>query len=113
MKRLPKPKITEKDITRWIRHFLKLNDIYHWKHWQGGFTAQNGVSDILGLVNGRFLAIEVKKPGGKLSKKQIEFIEQIRKHGGIAFKAESVKDVIKYLTKEGIKLRMQLDLPGI
>lgn len=54
---------------------------------------RNGVSDILGVWNGRFLAIEVKKPGGKPSKEQLEFIDEINKHGGIAFIAYCLKDV--------------------
>ena len=44
-----------------------------------------GSSDIIGIMpDGRFLAIEVKKPGKKPTPEQLNFIEAIRRHGGIA-----------------------------
>ena len=75
-----------------------------------------GVSDIIGLVPGRairevskgvfechphpygrFFAIEVKRPGGRLTANQAAFLAAVRAHGGIAFVAESVEDVRKEL----------------
>lgn len=62
---------------------------------KGGKWAISGVSDILGILpDGRFLAIEVKRPGGKASAKQLEFIEQITSRGGVAFVADST-DVVR------------------
>jgi hypothetical protein len=57
----------------------------------------NGTSDILGLYEGRFLAIEVKKPKCYPSESQKRFIELVKEHGGIAFVARSVDDVINNL----------------
>jgi len=69
----------------------------------------NGVSDILGVLpNGRFLAIEVKKPDehkdGKLvrayaSTDQKIFIENVNNLGGLAFIARSIDDVLIELEK--------------
>lgn len=57
-----------------------------------------GSSDILGIMTGgRFLAIEVKKPGGKLSEAQRDFIEDINIRGGLAFMATCIEDVEKEL----------------
>jgi len=44
-----------------------------------------GQSDILGVLpDGRILAIEVKKPGGKKPTfEQVLFLETIRRHGGV------------------------------
>jgi penicillin-binding protein-related factor A (putative recombinase) len=68
------------------------------------------VSDILGLYQGRFLAIEVKRPSvsrktgqfiyrtqeeliKKASPGQVSFIDQINKSGGCAFLADSLEVV--------------------
>lgn len=52
-----------------------------------------GVADILGIIRGRFVAIEVKTKTGRLSKSQAKFLEEIQEHGGIAFVARSVQEV--------------------
>ena len=97
MKRLPKPKIKEADITRQIRQYLDIKGIFHWKQWQGPMSQPKGVSDIIGIYNGRFLAIEIKKPGGALTPMQAAFIMKVNAHGGIGFMATSVNDVIERL----------------
>ena len=54
----------------------------------------NGVSDILGLFEGKFLAIEVKTPKNRVRPAhQKNFIKRINKGGGIAFFATSVDEV--------------------
>jgi hypothetical protein len=46
---------------------------------------RKGSADIIGcLPDGRFLAVEVKAPGGRLSPEQREFLEDIRGLGGFA-----------------------------
>ena len=53
-----------------------------------------GSSDIIGIMpDGRFLAIEVKKPGKKPTPEQLNFIEAIRRHGGIAGVVHGVEDL--------------------
>ncbi len=54
-----------------------------------------GKSDILGIYEGKFLAIEVKRPNGIVSEDQAYFIERINKEGGIAFIATCLEDVIE------------------
>lgn len=68
--------------------------IYRLPH---GPFRKKGVADILGLYRGYFLAIEVKTKTGKVSLEQNEFIAQVVKHGGIAFVARSLEDVIEKL----------------
>jgi len=97
MPKKPKAKITEKDITKAIRQVLGICGIFHWKQWQGPMSQPSGVSDIIGIFKGRFLAIEVKKPGGKLTANQAVFLERISREGGIAFVAYGVDDVITRL----------------
>ena len=66
-----------------------------------GIYAKAGVSDILACVKGRFVAIEVKRPGKKPSPLQENFINAINTIGGLAFWADNlqdVKDKLKELT---------------
>ncbi len=52
-----------------------------------------GVSDILGIWRGRFLAIEVKTHKGIVSPFQEAFLDNVKLNGGIAIIARSVDDV--------------------
>jgi hypothetical protein len=60
-----------------------------------------GCSDVLGqLRDGRFLAVEVKAPGGRASDAQRLFLDRVRAAGGIAFIATNATDVIRNLAQE-------------
>lgn len=61
-----------------------------------------GTPDILACVKGHFVAIEVKRPGGVVSKLQELNIKQINDTGGYALVAYSVEDVKRLLQDEGI-----------
>ncbi len=54
---------------------------------------RKGVSDILGIFNGKFLAIEVKSKKGRASLEQISFLSDVNKAGGLGFIAKSIEDV--------------------
>ena len=58
-----------------------------------GIYAKAGVSDILACIKGRFVAIEVKRPGKKPSQLQENFINAINDTGGLAFWADNLDDV--------------------
>ena len=58
---------------------------------------RKGVPDILGVWCTLALFIEVKRPGGVLSKEQREFIDQAKDHGAIAFVAYSLQGAMKIL----------------
>jgi len=62
----------------------------------------NGVSDILGVVKGRLICIEVKAKKGRVSPSQKIFIEEVNRLGGLAFIAKSIEDVEEQFIKEGI-----------
>jgi penicillin-binding protein-related factor A (putative recombinase) len=109
---LSKP-ITEKEIEFSILQYLASQGIFCWKqNTVGVWDAQKrifrksnnpfilrGISDILGIFQGKFLAIEVKTPQRRstLSDFQKQFIESINTNGGLAFMATSVKDVMERL----------------
>lgn len=105
-----KPGLTEAIITRHIKWFLTAKRVFFWKQWQGPMSSRKGVSDIIGikvikvsdLVKakiekiGVFMAIEVKRPGAKLSKHQEDFRKEVKDHFGISIVAWDVKDVSDY-----------------
>jgi len=98
MDKLPAP--TEKEITKAIRDYLRLKNIWHFKVMQGLGCAV-GIPDIVGIYRGRFLGIEIKTKTGKLSIMQKVVIDEINANCGIAFVARSVDDVIQKLREVG------------
>ena len=89
----------EKDITNAILKYLKsLNNCFAFKE-HGGMYGTAGIPDIICCLNGRFIGIEVKRPGGKVSKLQEVTMKKINTAGGIAFVAYSVDDVHKTINK--------------
>jgi hypothetical protein len=104
----------EQDTVNAILRYLGAMHIYAWRVNVGAVTARahdfnasdrfirfgtKGTSDILGLIppTGRMLAVEVKLPGREATVYQTAFLEQVRKHGGLAFVAHSVKEVERAL----------------
>lgn len=70
---------------------------------RGGFIRTRkqdvGVSDIIGCTpDGIFFACEVKKPGGKPSHAQLDFINKVKQKGGISMIVESLAQLIQNLT---------------
>jgi len=63
-----------------------------------------GSSDIIVcLRGGRFLAVECKIPGGKVTQEQRYFLDDVRKLGGIAVVAHSVEDLAEAISAEGVR----------
>lgn len=87
----------ESDITKSIRRYLKMRGAFCWKVWQGPMSSPKGISDILGCMRGKLLAIEVKVPGREPSPAQQDFIDCINSSGGVAFVAHSVDEVEQQL----------------
>lgn len=102
---MTKKKILEKDIQNEILLYLK-GDKTHigrggfWVNVHGGSTFMlAGLPDIIGCYNGRFVAFEVKRTGGKLTALQAAFLDKIRTAGGIAQVVYSRENVIFTLNK--------------
>jgi hypothetical protein len=94
----------EQGIQRAILDYLRFRGIPCYKHQNAGIikrdgsyipTHTRGVSDIIGCIpkSGGFLAIEVKRPGGKPTPEQQQFIDTINQAGGLAFVVRSVEEV--------------------
>jgi len=99
---------SETDIQNLIRIALSEKGIISWRNNVGALKDINGrlvryglctgSSDIIGIMpDGRFLAIEVKKPGKKPTAEQTRFIEAILKHGGLAGVVRSVEELEYFL----------------
>ena len=56
-----------------------------------------GVPDVIGCLKGRFFALEVKQPTGRLSKIQAYQSDRIRSAGGIADRVDSLKEAKELL----------------
>ena len=95
----------ERDIQRAILQYLKLRKIFAWRNQTTGIYDQKrktfranqtmkGVPDILGILpGGRFLGIEVKRPGGKLSPEQEQFKIDAIGTGAFYVKATCIEDL--------------------
>jgi Holliday junction resolvase len=84
----------ESKIQSKILKELKALNIYAHKNIT---TNKKGIPDIIVCYNGLYLALEVKRPGGKPTELQMYNIEQIRKSGGVAEIVYSWEDVTKIL----------------
>ena len=94
-------KQTEAETTKAIRNLLRLLGVWHYKNFSGPMQYPKGISDILGIWEGKFLAIEVKTKIGRVSTHQVKFIDSVNDAGGLAFVARSVDDVIDKLGVRG------------
>ena len=100
--------LPESTVKKQIRGVLRSCGIWHYNHYNGGqYQGRKGISDLIGIFEGRYLAIEVKhedwmppNPGMKSwehYKEQDDFHKEVRAAGGIAFFATCVEDVIREL----------------
>jgi hypothetical protein len=103
---------SEQDIQKSILEYLRIKKYVPFKHNSTQFGIRNGqrfafangekgISDIIACSpTGGFVAIEVKKPGGKASPEQLDFIERIKATGAIALVAYSLEDVLDVLENQ-------------
>lgn len=87
----------EKDIQAYILKNLRAIDSSWWV--KPTVTNLVGCPDVLGVLDGRFISIEVKRPGCTPSPKQDFEMGKIIKAGGIAFVGTSWKEVKEELWK--------------
>lgn len=87
-----KAKVTETDIMRDIRDFLRLHG---WKVVRNhqSLGSEKGVPDLTAIRGGQTVWIEVKTPKGRLSKHQEAWLQDLEDHGGWWIVARSIEDV--------------------
>ena len=93
----------EQDIQKEIINFLEKKGFLAIKHNNIGIYARAGVPDIIACSNqGKFIGIEVKRPGEKPKPIQQAFIDAINNLNGVAFSAVSVEEVQRNLIERNI-----------
>ena len=98
----------EKEIQRAIIEYLQWQKIFCWKQNNAGIqkpdghfipSGMRGVPDILCIIQGRFVGIEVKVEGRYQSPAQREFQQRCENAGGIYLLVHSVDEVEKAIRK--------------
>lgn len=97
---------TEQDIQTEVLAYLRQQDIFHWRVALGAVKGNHGSKtnpmrgfpDIAGIISrgkyrGTLFALEIKKPGGKVSEEQAIWITDIRASGAKADVVTSVERV--------------------
>jgi len=107
MTKSPRIKLKEKDTQRTVLDWLALNRIFHYRNNSGAMSGVHngkqrffrfgakGSPDIVAVVRGQFVGIEVKGSDGRQSPDQKKFEEELTKSGGIYILARSLEVVIK------------------
>lgn len=86
--------MTEQQIQKEIIKYLESIGAYTIKTIK---TSKAGTPDIIACLDGKFIAIEVKRKGNKPTPLQLAKLDKIRESGGIAFIAYSKDEVINQL----------------
>ena len=96
----------ERDIVTAIKKYLASlgSDVFFWKE-HGSVYGTNGVPDIICCYKGRFLGLECKRPGGRLTELQKRAIKKINRAGGVACRVESVEDVKSVIERVDLERR--------
>lgn len=89
-------KTIEKHIENQIKRYLDRLGVWYAKI-HGSMYQKAGIPDIIACIDGKFVGIEVKRPGGIVSSLQQFNIDEIHRSGAVAFVAYSVEDVRQQL----------------
>lgn len=107
-------KLNEQSVVREIDNLLNIYQIYHWRNQTGALKpaassrpirfGRPGSSDFIGICpDGRFLAIECKRPsGGVVSDLQKKFLDEIIKRGGVGIITRGAEDCLAQMKEWGV-----------
>lgn len=97
------PKSTEKATQAAILEWLAYKHVFHYRNNSGAFKTDAGgfyrigtpgAPDIICVVRGQFIGIEVKDAKGKQNENQVDFQKRLEAAGGVYIVARSLDDVI-------------------
>lgn len=103
-----KPKRLETDIVREGVRYLALLKIPCWRvnvgmipNGRGGFrrSLMTGMSDVIAIVEGIFLALEAKTETGKMTDAQREFQAEVERGGGVYMIFRKTEDIQRAIEK--------------
>lgn len=60
-----------------------------------------GSADLVGHLSGRFLALEIKGPRGVVRPEQLQWLERIRRNGGVAAVVRSADEAVAVVRELG------------
>jgi hypothetical protein len=67
------------------------------REWKVEYGLHEGASDLIGCFRGRFVSLEVKRPGEYPTRVQREWLALIDRLGGVAAVVRSVPDALRAL----------------
>jgi len=88
-----KPKITETDIRRQVRDYLRIKGWFCFHVLQGGVGVYRGITDLIAAKDGRVLFIELKTARGRQSEHQKKFQSDLEAAGGEYVLCRGVEDL--------------------
>ncbi|MDE2218680.1 MAG: VRR-NUC domain-containing protein [Patescibacteria group bacterium] len=96
-----KIKIKESDLQNAVLSLLKLKGVFHYRNNSGAFKRDGhfysfgtkGSPDIICVIGGRFVGLEIKGTDGKQSEDQKKFQKELEKAGGIYVLLRSQRDI--------------------
>lgn len=69
-----------------------------WYHPAGNPMTMAGIPDLIGCYNGRFVGLEVKRPGKPLTQLQAHTLKRIAAAGGVAAVVHSVEEALQAIS---------------
>jgi len=114
---MPKKKTTEAQVLKAVNDYLyqmmKAGNGTWWRVNNGGVydpvrkiyrkpkakLAYKGISDVMGVYNGVFYAIEVKSSIGKPTSEQLAFGQMVEANGGVFMVVNDVNQLLDIFTK--------------
>lgn len=97
---------TESEIQKAVLQFLSVSRIFHYRNNSGAYLAEHGSyiryglpgsPDIIAVINGKYIGLEIKRRKGKQDPDQVEFQRVLEKAGGEYYIVRSVDDVVSII----------------
>ena len=88
-------KVTETDIRRQVRDYLRIRGWFVFHILQGGVGVYRGITDLIAAKDGRVLFIELKTARGRQSEHQKKFQADLEAAGGEYVLCRGVDDLLK------------------
>ena len=98
----------ESDTQKAILDYLALRHIFHYRNNSGAFVDSQkyfyrfgavGSPDIVCVINGQYVGLEVKNSTGKQSPHQLQFHQSLEQAGGAYYVVRSLDDAIHAITQ--------------
>ena len=105
---MKKIKSTEKNTQKAVIQYLEIKKIFHYRQNSGNFTSPTGhfykmgvvgMPDIIAVINGQYIGLEIKDIKGKLNDNQVKFKARLEEAGGLYLTIRSIDECIEEINK--------------